>query len=54
MPMTSERTRLTTATVMPKSSVLRIAAVSCQNTSWPREFVPIQYVQEGGTSGGTT
>ena len=39
---------------MPNSSVLRIAKVSCQNTSWPREVVPSQYAQDGGTSGGTT
>ncbi len=28
------------ATTSPNISVLRIAKVSCQNTSCPREFVP--------------
>src|SRR3954462_7234276 len=39
---------------MPNSNVLRIAKVSSQNRSWPREVVPNQYSAEGGTSGGTT
>ena len=29
------------ATAKPNSSVLRIANVSCQKVSWPREVVPI-------------
>ena len=54
MPITSASRRLSTATVMPNNSVLRIEKVSSQNRSWPREVVPIQYSADGGTSGGTT
>ena len=38
--MISDRMRLRSATEKPKASVLRIAKVSCQNVSWPREVVP--------------
>ena len=33
--------------------VAQIAALICQNTSWPREVVPSQYSAEGGMSGGS-
>ena len=39
-----------TATLMPNNRVLRIASVSCQNTSWPRLVVPKTCGQPGGTS----
>ena len=40
MPTASEIRRLRIATVKPKSSVFRIAKVSIQNVSCPREVVP--------------
>jgi hypothetical protein len=40
--MASASSRLSSATVMPKSNVLRIEKLSSQSTSWPRDVVPIR------------